>query len=48
MNLVYMGERAAWNDEKGKMSYASKKDLKRIRENYGLVFQNFNLFLIFP
>ncbi len=42
--LVYMGERAAWNDEKGKMSYASKKDLKRIRENYGLVFQNFNLF----
>ena len=26
------------------MLYASKKDLKKIQENYGLVFQNFNLF----
>lgn len=42
--LIYMGERAAWSDKSGKMLYASKKDLKRIRENYGLVFQNFNLF----
>ncbi len=43
-DLIYMGERAAWSDETGKMVYAPKKDLKRIRENYGLVFQNFNLF----
>ena len=42
--LIYMGERAAWNDEMGKMTYVPKKDLKRIQENYGLVFQNFNLF----
>ena len=42
--LIYMGERAAWRDQTGKMAYASKKDLRRIRENYGLVFQNFNLF----
>ena len=42
--LIYMGERAAWNDETGKMTYVPKKDLKRIQENYGLVFQNFNLF----
>ena len=43
-DLIYMGEKAAWNDERGTMVYAPKKDLKRIRENYGLVFQNFNLF----
>lgn len=43
-DLIYMGEKAAWNDESGTMVYAPKKDLKRIRENYGLVFQNFNLF----
>ena len=42
--LIYMGEKAAWSDETGKMTFASKRDLKRIRENYGLVFQNFNLF----
>ena len=42
--LIYMGEKAAWNDGSGKMLYASKKDLKKIQENYGLVFQNFNLF----
>lgn len=42
--LIYLGEKAAWSDENGKMVYAPKKDLRRIRENYGLVFQNFNLF----
>ena len=42
--LIYMGEKAAWNDETRKMTYVPKKDLKRIQENYGLVFQNFNLF----
>lgn len=42
--LIYLGEKAAWSDKDGKMVYAHKKDLRRIRENYGLVFQNFNLF----
>lgn len=42
--LIYLGEKAAWSGEDGKVVYAHKKDLRRIRENYGLVFQNFNLF----
>lgn len=42
--LIYLGEKAAWNDENGNTVYASKKELKKIQENYGLVFQNFNLF----
>lgn len=42
--LIYLGEKAAWSGGDGKMVYAHKKDLRRIRENYGLVFQNFNLF----
>lgn len=41
--LSYLGEKAAW-EENGKCVYASKTDLKRIRKNFGLVFQNFNLF----
>lgn len=42
--LLYLGEKAAWNDKDAKTVYAPKKELHRIRENYGLVFQNFNLF----
>lgn len=42
--LIYLGEKAAWNDEIGKTIYARKNELKKIQENYGLVFQNFNLF----
>jgi len=42
--LIYLGEKAAWNDETGNTIYASKQELKKIGENYGLVFQNFNLF----
>lgn len=42
--LLYLGEKAAWNDAEGKSVYAPKKELKHIRENYGLVFQNYNLF----
>ena len=42
--LIYMGEKAAWNDEEGHCVYASHSDLKRIRQYFGLVFQNFNLF----
>ncbi len=42
--LAYLGQKAAWNDAQGHVVYAPKKELKKIRENYGLVFQNFNLF----
>lgn len=41
--VIYLGKRAAWTED-GKAVYASKKDLKEIQSQYGLVFQNFNLF----
>ncbi len=42
-DLVYIGDYAA-RDVDGKSVYASQEELKRIKSNYGLVFQNFNLF----
>lgn len=42
--IVYLGKKAVWSDEYGKLNYADKKDLKEIQSQYGLVFQNFNLF----
>lgn len=46
--LAYLGEKAAWEEEgidgNKKLVYAPKKELKRICKNFGLVFQNFNLF----
>jgi len=41
--LVYMGEKAAW-EEKDACVYAPKEKLKQVRRRFGLVFQNFNLF----
>lgn len=41
--LTYLGEKAAW-EEDGKCVYAPKAKLKEIHKNFGLVFQNFNLF----
>ncbi len=41
--LSYLGEKAAWQ-EGGRCVYAGKSKLKEIRKNFGLVFQNFNLF----
>ena len=41
--LIYLGERAAWNNEKEETVYAPKQELRKIRQNYGLVFQNYNL-----
>ena len=41
--LKYLDHTAA-TDESGEMKYASKKELKKIKQYYGLVFQNFNLF----
>lgn len=42
--LIYLNEKAAWDGADGKTVYAPKQDLKKIQQNYGLVFQNFNLF----
>ena len=41
--LKYKDDIAA-SDESGHMVYADKKELKRIRRYFGLVFQSFNLF----
>lgn len=42
--IIYNGQIMADTDESQRVRYASKKDMKQIREMYGLVFQNFNLF----
>lgn len=42
--VVYLGKKAAWTGADGKAVYAGKKELKEIQSQYGLVFQNFNLF----
>lgn len=41
--LTYLNETAAY-EEGGKCIYASKAKLREIHKNFGLVFQNFNLF----
>ena len=48
--LSYLGQKAAWEEEKnGKntLVYAPKKELREICKNFGLVFQNFNLFPLY-
>ena len=42
-SLSYAGERAVW-EEAGRMVTAPRKESGRISRNFGLVFQNFNLF----
>ena len=42
--LIYLGQKAGWTGADGKVVYAPTKELRKIQENYGLVFQNFNLF----
>jgi polar amino acid transport system ATP-binding protein len=42
-SLGYMGEEVV-KDENGHSLYPSKKDIRRVCGNFGLVFQNFNLF----
>lgn len=42
--ISYMGESAVKNDENGKAKYVSNSQLKEFKKNFGLVFQNFNLF----
>lgn len=41
--MIYMGEKVV-KSENGKAVYAPNDVLKRVRQYYGLVFQNFNLF----
>ena len=41
--ITYLGENVAHTAD-GKVIYAPKNDLKRARQYFGLVFQNFNLF----
>ena len=42
-DLAYLGEYAAKDNGNGSV-YASNEELKKIKANFGLVFQNFNLF----
>lgn len=46
--LSYLGKKAAWQEVtssgKEQLFYASKRELKEIRKNFGLVFQSFHLF----
>ena len=42
-SLSYLGEQAAF-EEDGECVYVPKKKLREIHKNFGLVFQNFNLF----
>ena len=42
-DLAYLGEYAAKDNGNGSV-YASNEELKKIKSNFGLVFQNFNLF----
>ena len=42
--LIYLGQKAGWTGADGKVVYAPTKELRKIQENYGLGFQNFNLF----
>ena len=42
--IIYMGEKAAYTDENGNVVYAKGEQARKINSNFGLVFQNFNLF----
>lgn len=42
--IIYMGEKAAYTDKNGNVVYAKGEQARKINSNFGLVFQNFNLF----
>ncbi|MDF2520737.1 MAG: Phosphonate-transporting ATPase [Clostridia bacterium] len=41
---IKVDDKYLYREEKGKMIYADKKEMKDIRKKLGMVFQNFNLF----
>lgn len=41
--IRYLGKPAAW-EESGKVVYAAGNEMQQIKTNFGMVFQNFNLF----
>ena len=43
-DLIYLGDYAAKADAEGKAVYSDKETLQGIKQHFGLVFQNFNLF----
>lgn len=43
-SILYGDKKAAWTEDNGKVVYAKGKDMKEIKNYFGLVFQNFNLF----
>lgn len=43
-SLSYCQQSATVNTDGGKTAYAPKNELKELKNNFGLVFQNFNLF----
>ena len=42
-SVSYLGQKATW-EENGKICVADKHNMKKIKQEFGLVFQNFNLF----
>ena len=42
--MIYLGQKAAWNDEQGNSVYLKSGEMKAIQQHFSLVFQNFNLF----
>lgn len=42
--LFYLENKVAYMNDAGKIEYVSHKELKKIHDYFGLVFQNFNLF----
>ena len=42
-SITYIGRKAVW-EEDGKIITAPKHEMKEIKQSFGLVFQNFNLF----
>ncbi|MCJ7854812.1 amino acid ABC transporter ATP-binding protein [Lachnospiraceae bacterium NSJ-143] len=42
--IIYMGDKAAYTAENGSVVYAKGEKARKINSNFGLVFQNFNLF----
>ncbi len=42
-SISYLGKKATW-EENGTVHVANKHDMKEIKQSFGLVFQNFNLF----